>query len=286
MNEHKNEFWLLSRRNREVLVGGVIVSALIFLSIVGPRITPNDPYKMHIVDRLKPPVFMAGGTWTYPLGTDALGRDLLARVLGGLRVSVIIGLSTVVLIFMFGSALGMVSGYIGGRGDTFLMRLTDAQLSLPMIILAIAILGVTRPNMLNIILVLAISSWPIYARVTRGIVLGEREKEYVRAARIIGASTTRILIKYIAPNILPPVALVALLDIARMIIFEAILGFLGLSIQPPEPSFGNIIADARKYLVNAWWIATLPGVVLCILLISINMLGSGLEKVRKMTLEG
>lgn len=286
MNEHKNEFWLLSRRNREVLVGGVIVSALIFLSIVGPRITPNDPYKMHIVDRLKPPVFMAGGTWMYPLGTDALGRDLLARVLGGLRVSVIIGLSTVVLIFMFGSALGMVSGYIGGRGDTFLMRLTDAQLSLPMIILAIAILGVTRPNMLNIILVLAISSWPIYARVTRGIVLGEREKEYVRAARIIGASTTRILIKYIAPNILPPVALVALLDIARMIIFEAILGFLGLSIQPPEPSFGNIIADARKYLVNAWWIATLPGVVLCILLISINMLGSGLEKVRKMTLEG
>jgi len=284
MNGYKSEFWRLSIRNKEVLVGGIILLVLVLLSIVGPYLTPNSPYKMHIVDRLKPPVFMAGGTWKYPLGTDALGRDLLARVLGGLRVSIIIGFSSVVLIFTFGSALGMISGYMGGRGDTFLMRFTDAQLSLPMIILAIAILGVTRPNMLNIILVLAISSWPIYARVTRGIVLGEREKEYVRAAKIIGASGGRIIIKYIAPSILPPVALVALLDIARMIIFEAILGFLGLSIQPPEPSFGNIISDARKYLVNAWWIATMPGIVLCILLISINMLGSGLEKVRKMTL--
>jgi len=285
MIKSNSQFWNLSLRNPGIIIGGAIFFLLIISSIIGPRLTPHDAYKMNIMDRLKPPVFIAGGTWEHPLGTDALGRDLLARVLGGMRVSLIIGLSTVILIFLFGSALGMISGYYGGMVDTIQMRITDAQLSLPLIVLAIAILGVTRPNIFSIILVLAISSWPIYARVCRGVVLGEREKEYVRAAKIIGASGARIIIRYIAPGLLPSVALVAVLDIARMIIFEAILGFLGLSIQPPQPSFGNIISDGRKYLVNAWWIATMPGVVLSLLLISINMIGSGLEKVRKTILE-
>ena len=281
----KNPFWNLAIRNPGVVIGGIIFFVLLVSSIIGPNLTPYDAYKMNIRDRLKPPVFLEGGTWDHPLGTDALGRDLLARVLGGLRVSLIIGFSTVILIFLFGSALGMIAGYSGGIVDTIQMRITDTQLSLPLIVLAIAILGVTRPNMYSIILVLAISSWPIYARVTRGIVLGERDKEYVRAAKIIGASGARIIMRYIAPGILPSVALVAVLDIARMIIFEAILGFLGLSIQPPQPSFGNIISDGRKYLVNAWWIATMPGVVLSVLLISINMIGSGFEKVRKTVIE-
>jgi peptide/nickel transport system permease protein len=285
MVKFKNPFWNLAIKNPGVVIGGIIFLVLFVSSIIGPNLTPYDAYKMNIRDRLKPPVFLEGGTWDHPLGTDALGRDLLARVLGGLRVSLIIGFSTVILIFLFGSALGMIAGYSGGIVDTIQMRITDTQLSLPLIVLAIAILGVTRPNMYSIILVLAISSWPIYARVTRGIVLGERDKEYVRAAKIIGASGARIIMRYIAPGILPSVALVAVLDIARMIIFEAILGFLGLSIQPPQPSFGNIISDGRKYLVNAWWIATMPGVVLCILLNSINIIGSRFEKVRKTVIE-
>ncbi len=281
----KSPFLTLAARNVSVLLGLSIFLLLLAASIAGPTLLPHDAYKMNVMDRLRPPVFIEGGTWDHPLGTDGLGRDLLARVLSGLRVSLVIGFSTVVLIFVFGSTLGMASGFYGGVADTIQMRITDAQLSLPMIVLAIAILGVTRPNTFSIILVLAISSWPIYARVTRGIVLGEREKEYVRAARIIGASGPRIILRYIAPGILPSVALVAILDIARMIIFEAILGFLGLSIQPPQPSFGNIIADGRKYLVNAWWIATMPGVVLSMLLVSINMVGSGLERVRKTIIE-
>jgi len=285
MAKLKNPFWHLVIRNPGVVIGSIIFCTLVLFSIIGPNLTPHDAYKMNIRDRLKPPVFMEEGTWEHPLGTDALGRDLLARILGGLRVSLIIGFSTVILIFSFGSALGMIAGYSGGIVDTIQMRITDAQLSLPLIVLAIAILGVTRPNLYSIILVLSVSSWPIYARVTRGIVLGERDKEYVRAAKIIGASGVRIIMRYIAPGILPSVALVAVLDIARMIIFEAILGFLGLSIQPPQPSFGNIIADGRKYLVNAWWIATMPGVVLSVLLISINMIGSGFEKVRKTLIE-
>jgi peptide/nickel transport system permease protein len=276
-----NPFWNLALKNYSVVIGTLIFFSLVLSAIIGPNLTSHDAYKMNIRDRLKPPVFLEGGAWDHPLGTDALGRDLLARVLSGLRVSLIIGFSTVIIIFLFGSAFGMVAGYNGGIVDTIQMRITDTQLSLPLIVVAIAILGVTRPNIYSIILVLAISSWPIYARVTRGIVLGEREKEYVRAAKIIGASGTRIIMRYIAPGILPSIALVAVLDIARMIIFEAILGFLGLSIQPPQPSFGNIIADGRKYLVNAWWIATMPGVVLSVLLISINMIGSGFEKVRK-----
>jgi peptide/nickel transport system permease protein len=276
-----NPFWSLALKNYSVVIGTLIFFSLVLSAIIGPNLTSHDAYKMNIRDRLKPPVFLEGGAWDHPLGTDALGRDLLARVLSGLRVSLIIGFSTVIIIFLFGSAFGMVAGYNGGIVDTIQMRITDTQLSLPLIVVAIAILGVTRPNIYSIILVLAISSWPIYARVTRGIVLGEREKEYVRAAKIIGASGTRIIMRYIAPGILPSIALVAVLDIARMIIFEAILGFLGLSIQPPQPSFGNIIADGRKYLVNAWWIATMPGVVLSVLLISINMIGSGFEKVRK-----
>lgn len=280
-----NPFFKLAFKNISVIAGLAILLILLGASIAGPELLPHDPYKMNIMERLKPPIFISGGTWEHPLGTDALGRDLLARILSGLRVSLMIGFSTVVLIFIFGSALGMTSGYYGGIYDTIQMRITDAQLSLPMIVLAIAILGVTRPSMSSIILVLAISSWPIYARVTRGIVLGEREKEYVRAAKIIGASGPRIILRYIAPGILPSVALVAILDIARMIIFEAILGFLGLSIQPPQPSFGNIISDGRKYLVNAWWISTMPGVVLSLLLISINMVGTGLEKVRKTIIE-
>jgi peptide/nickel transport system permease protein len=285
MEGEKNLFLRMALKNKGVLTGAIFFLILITLSLIGPSITKHDPYEMNIAIRLKPPVFLNGGDWEYPLGTDALGRDLLARVLGGLRISLIIGFSSVILIFLFGSTLGMISGYSGGLVDTLLMRITDVQLSLPMIVLAIAILGVTRPNIFSITLVLALSSWPIYARVTRGSVLSEREKEYVRAAKIIGANSMRIITRYIAPGMLPAVALVAILDIARMIIFEAILGFLGLSIQPPTPSFGNIIADGRKYLVNAWWISTMPGVVLSILLVSINLIGSGFEKVRKKLIE-
>ena len=200
MFKTSNPFFRLAIKNSGVLTGGLVFLILVTASIIGPHITPHDAYKMNVMNRLKPPVFISGGSWDHPLGTDDLGRDLLARVLGGLRVSLIIGFSTVIAIFLFGSSLGMVSGYYGGFVDTIQMRITDAQLSLPMIVLAIAILGVTRPNMLSIVLVLAISSWPIYARVTRGILLGERNKEYVRAAKIIGASGPRIFDSVCGPG--------------------------------------------------------------------------------------
>jgi peptide/nickel transport system permease protein len=205
---------------------------------------------------------------------------MLLRCLIGLRYSLFIGVTTVVLMFLVGCTLGLLAGYKGGWWDTIIMRITDAQLSLPMIILAISILGVSTPTVTTIILVLALSGWPLYARVARGLAITERGKEYIRGLRVLGAGDLRIMLLFVAPNILPGIAFVAVLDVARMMIFEAILGFLGLGIQPPTPSFGTIISDSRKYLINAWWIATMPGLFLTLVLVSINLMGSALEKAR------
>jgi peptide/nickel transport system permease protein len=179
----------------------------------------------------------------------------------------------------------MFAGFFGGWLDIILMRLTDAQLSIPLIILAITILTVSRPTPAGVILVLSLSGWPTYSRVTRSMTLSERRKEYVRGAQILGASSFRIML-LMAPLILPPIAFVAVLDVARMMIYEAILGFIGIGVQPPIPTFGNIIADGRKYLINAWWIATMPGVLLFISLLSINLMGASLERARNRLYKG
>jgi peptide/nickel transport system permease protein len=181
---------------------------------------------------------------------------------------------------LVGAMVGLFAGYFGGRVDTVLMRLTDAQLSIPMIILAITILGVSRPTIPSIIMVLGLAGWPVYARVMRSTVMAERKKEYVRGAMVLGATDWRIMFTLILPLVLPPMAFVAVLDVARMMIFESVLGFLGLGVQPPTPTFGNIIADGRKYLMNAWWIATMPGVFLVLVLTSINLMGAALERAR------
>jgi peptide/nickel transport system permease protein len=205
---------------------------------------------------------------------------MLVRSFIGLRYSLLIGVTTVLIMFSIGCTLGIIAGFKGGLTSSSIMRLTDAQLSIPMIILAITILGVARPNIYSVTLVLALAGWPLYARVARSIAMSERGREFVRGARVLGASDWRIMITLIAPSVLPPIAFVAVLDIARIIIFEAILGFLGLGIQPPTPTFGNVIADARKYLINHWWIATIPGGFLLVLLTSINLMGASLERAR------
>jgi peptide/nickel transport system permease protein len=166
------------------------------------------------------------------------------------------------------------------------MRLTDAQLAVPVVLLAITILGVTRPNFFTVVAVLVLAGWPTYARVTRSVALAERQREYVRGARILGASNLRIMVVMIAPNILPPVAFVAVLDIARMMIFEALFGFIGIGIQPPTPTFGNIIADGAKYIVNYWWIPTMPGLFLMVALLSLNLMGAALERARNRIFAG
>lgn len=262
-------------------VGFWVFTILLVASLVWPEISDISATKMVVKDKFIPPVFLGDNwTWLHPLGTDQLGRDMLMRCLVGLRYSLMIGIITVILMFLVGCGLGLLAGFKGKWWDTIIMRVTDAQLSLPMIILAITILGISKPTVPTIILVLGLSGWPLYARVARSAAVTEREKEYVRGLRVVGAGDWRILLLFAAPNILPPIAFVAVLDIARMMIFEAILGFLGLGIQPPTPSFGSIIADSRKYLINAWWIATSPGVFLAVALTAINLMGASLEKAR------
>ena len=274
-------------RTRGFWIGLIVILSLLLLSLIYPEVSSLNPMKMNVKEKFLPPLFMGEGwTWAHPLGTDQLGRDLLLRCLIGLRYSLLIGVSTVVLMFVVGCSLGIIAGFKGGWIDTIIMRITDAQLSIPMIILAIAILGVSRPSVLAIIIVLGLSGWPLYARVARSVTQAERGKEFVRAARVLGASDWRIILLLIAPNVLPPIAFVAVLDIARMMIFEAVLGFLGLGLQPPTPSFGTIIADGRKYLINAWWIATSPGAFLAVALTSINLVGAALERARNRVYSG
>lgn len=278
--------WRAAVAQTEFKIGLALLVILMISAIVYPLLVSFSATTMNISAKFLPPVFLEGGTWQHPLGTDQLGRDLLLRALVGLRNALAISLSAVTMILVIGSTVGMVAGYFGGWVDTVLMRLTDAQLAIPLIILAVTILTVSRPTPLLVILVLGLSSWPAYARIIRSVMLGERRREYVRGAKILGASDMRVIFLLIAPNILPPVLFVAVLEIARMMIFEAILGFIGIGVQPPTPTFGNIIADGRSYLINAWWIATMPGAFLFATLLSINLIGACVERARDMILRG
>ncbi len=273
--------WRRAAASSEFRIGLTLFLLLALAAIVYPEVSGIDPTHMNVRARLLAPV-LVGDHWStaHPLGTDQIGRDMLVRCLVGLRYSFAIGVATVALMLAVGCTLGLLAGYYGGWLDTIIMRLTDAQLSIPMIILAITVLGVSRPTIPAIVLVLGLSSWPVYARVMRSVTMNERGREYVRAAHIMGASDWRIMAGLIAPLVLPPIVFVSVLDIARMMIFESILGFIGLGVQPPTPTFGNIIADGRKYLLDAWWIATIPGVFLGLTLTSINLMGASLERAR------
>ena len=276
----------LAWRAADFRIGLAVFAFLILASLLGASVLGLSATKMDVANRFAPPIFMEGGTWKHILGTDQLGRDLLIRSLIGLRNALLIGTISTIGMFILGSVIGLVAGYFGKTVDLILMRVTDAQMAIPVIILAITILGVSRPNPVTIILVLVLAGWPAYARVVRSVTMSERRKEYVRASTILGASSIRIMLQQIAPNILPPVAFVALLDVARMMVFEAIFGFIGIGIQPPTPTFGTIIADGTKYLLNAWWITTIPGLLLALCLCSINLMGGALERARNTLLRG
>jgi peptide/nickel transport system permease protein len=269
---------LLALQSPWLRLGGAVFGLLVLLACFYPSFGPADGMAMDVSNRLLPPAGLEGGAWLHPLGTDQLGRDLLARSLVGMRYSLLIGVSAMLLTFVIGSAIGIFAGFKAGWAGLLLMRLADAQLSIPAVVLAVTVLGVARPSVPLIVLVLALAGWPMYARVTRSVALAERNRESVRAARVLGASDLRIMFTLIVPVVLPPVAFVALLDLARLMIFEALLSFIGLGLQPPLPSFGNIIADGRKYLLNAWWVATVPGALLVLLLLSVNMMGTALER--------
>lgn len=266
--------------NWSAFIGSVMVFIVAVVAVAAPILAPYDPALQNVKVAFTPPMWEEGGSSAHILGTDGLGRDLLSRIMYGLRTSLIISLCSVMLLLTIGVSIGLISGYYGGGFlDTLLMRITDVQMALPFIVLAITILAVLEPTIPVLIFVLALVQWPLYARVIRGIVLVERGADYVLAAKAMGASDSRILIRYLLRNILIAVLILSTLDMAALMIGEATLSFIGLGVQPPTPSLGNIMADGRLKLALYWWITTLPGVVIFFTILGLNLLGDGMQMI-------
>jgi peptide/nickel transport system permease protein len=264
-------------RRRTALAGLVIVVLAGLAAALAPVVTPFDPLEQDIAKRLTPPGSRDETGRLHPLGTDQLGRDILARIVYGSRIAMLVGLAAVAISGLAGLAIGLVSGYVGGRVDDLFMRLGDVQLAFPFILLAIAVIGVLGPSLRNIVIVIGVSSWVVYARVVRSEVLSIREREFVHAAHALGGGGGRIVVRHILPNTLAPWLVVATLDMARVIVIESALSFLGLGVQPPTPTWGGMLADGRLYLATAWWLATFPGIAILVTVLGINLLGDGLR---------
>jgi peptide/nickel transport system permease protein len=263
--------WTQLRRNRAALVGLVIVAILVVTAILAPFLAPYNPYTVALDQRLLPP----GGA--HPLGTDELGRDILSRLIYGARVALWVGVVTVLLAGTIGITGGLVAGYLGGRWDAVIMRLVDVFLAFPVIILAIAIVAVRGPGLTNVLIALGLVYWTTYARVSRGTVLLLREEEYTWAARTLGASPTRIMVRHLLPNAIAPLVVLASLGMGNAILAEAALSFLGLGIQPPEASWGSMLNTGMQFLRDASYLSTFPGLAIFVTVLGFNLLGDGLR---------
>ncbi|PYM14627.1 MAG: peptide ABC transporter permease [Candidatus Rokuibacteriota bacterium] len=247
-------------------------------ALTAPWLSPFDPIWQDIGERrLKPPGFRDEAGRVHLLGTDHLGRDVLARVIHGAQPALLVGVAAVAISGVLGMAAGLTSGYFGGRIDDVLMRLADIQLAFPFILLAIAVIGVLGPSLGTIIAVIGVSSWVVYARVVRGAVLSLREREFVQAALALGSGDGRVVLRHVLPNVFTPWLVVATLDMARVIVIESALSFLGLGVQPPTPTWGGMLADGRVYISTAWWLATFPGLAILFTVLGINLFGDGLR---------
>jgi peptide/nickel transport system permease protein len=264
-------------RNWVVLFGALVVTAAAILAILAPAVAPTDPIKNSLLDRLTPPMWAEGGSARHPLGTDTLGRDVASRLLYGARVSLIVGFTAVVIGGAVGVLLGTLAGYYRGWLDDVLMRIGDVQLAFPLLVLAIGVLSVLGASVLNVILVLGVSGWVQYARIVRGETLSLTQREFVEAARALGAADREIVWRHVLPNVLPPVTVVATFSVARVIIAEASLSFLGLGIPPPAPSWGAMLDEGRNYITTGWWLALFPGVAILLLVLGINLVGDWLR---------
>jgi peptide/nickel transport system permease protein len=258
-------------------------------ALLAPLIAPRDPTDQSLLLRLKPPIWLPDAEGAYLLGTDEVGRDILSRMIYGARVSLSVGLVGVLIGSILGTVLGMLAGYFSGPVDEIIMLLADMQLAFPFILLAIAIIAVLGPDPAGaipwkLIVIVGISGWMTYARVCRGVVLTLKEREFVQSVRALGGSDNRILFRHILPNILSPVIVLATLDLARLIILESTLSFLGLGVQPPAPSWGGMLGQGRQYLDTAWWLSTFPGLAIMLTTLAISRGGDWLRDVLDPTL--
>jgi peptide/nickel transport system permease protein len=261
------------------LLGGAIVLLFILAAIFAPYITTHDPELGSLRTRLKPPVVQEGSVAEFPLGTDAQGRDLLTRIIFGARVSLAVGILTVAISVAVGLILGALAGYYRGWLDTGLSRFADLLMAFPFLIFAIAMMAFIGPGFGNLILALTFKGWVEFFRLVRGEMLSEKTKEYVEAARALGRSHPAIITTEILPNILQSVFVVGTLRMGFFIVTEASLSFLGLGIQPPTPAWGSMVAAGRDVILTAWWVSTLPGLAIVLLVLSLNLFGEGLRDI-------
>jgi peptide/nickel transport system permease protein len=259
-----------------VVISGLIVLAVIVCGVAAPLVAPFDPLAQHFTDVLKPPGTV-GPDGTYWLGTDPLGRDLLSRIIYGARISLLVGVLTVAVRGTLGVAIGLIGGFYGGKVDDVLMRIADIQLTLPFLIVAIAVLVVLGPGLMNLIIVLGLTGWVDFGRVVRSEVLSIRERDYVDAARNLGASNSYILRRHVLPNTTSVILVIATLQIASVIIAEASLSFLGIGVPALTPTWGKEISEGRDYAAIAWWLPTFPGLAIFATVLAINILGDYLR---------
>ncbi|MEM1066078.1 MAG: ABC transporter permease [Pseudomonadota bacterium] len=270
-------YWADLRGDTVGMIGVVSLGLLFLIAIFAPLIAPYDPAAQNIIARLKPPVWLPGGSWEHILGTDHLGRDVLSRLLNGSRISLFVGFATVLLAGSFGVMMGLISGYAGGKTDQFITAVTDTQVAFPGLLLALLILAVIGPSTVTVIVVLALNGWMVYARITRSVVLGLRQTAFVEAAEILGCRTHRILIRHLLPNLAAPLLTIGTLEFARIVLAEAALSFLGLGVQPPATSWGLDVAQGKDYMFRAWWLVTFPGLAIAFTVLAINLVASWLR---------
>jgi len=276
-----------ARRTRHLaLAGAAFVLAFAVMATAAPWLAPQDPLRQSLRARLVPPTLEAPDGRAHLLGTDHLGRDVLSRTIYGARVSLAVGLAAVVVGGLVGAALGIVAGFRGGWADAVIMTLADAQLAFPFILLAIGIIAVLGPSFLTLIVVIGLSGWVAYARILRAQVLTLRARDFVDAIQALGGSPGRIVLRHILPNVLSSLVVVATLELARAVVLEATLSFLGLGVQPPTPSWGGMIQEGREYLDTAWWISTVPGLVLLLTSLVVSRTGDWLRDLLDPTLRG
>lgn len=270
----------LTRRPRkrfsgDGIVGGALLAIVILAALISPWLPLPDPLTNSLAEMFQPPGTATAGA-THWLGTDQLGRDLLSRILSGTRLSLMVVLLAAAIAAVIGTLLGMVAGYVGGWVDATIMRLMDIQLAVPFILLILLVMALFGTTLENIIIIMGVTSWAIYARVARAKTLEIRELEYIEAVRGMGFSTPRILLRHVLPNLATPLIVLLTLDIPRLIVLEASIGFLGMGIQPPTPTLGNLIGEGRSYMLLAQWLVLYPGLVIAALVIGCNLLGDSL----------
>ena len=273
---------LLQRRvfgHKGLMIGAALLATIVLAAVLAPLIAPYDPYVQDLARRLIPPIWHPQGTWTHVLGTDNLGRDYLARVIYGARISLLIGIAVMVISGLIGSALGLAAGYFGGRVDMAVTFIVTVRLAMPLILVALAVVATVGGSLWVVIMVLGLLKWDRFAVVMRAATQQVRSLDYVAAAEATGASTGRIIVGEVLPNVLPHLVVVASVEAASAILLEAALSFLGLGVQPPLPSWGLMIAEAKTYMFFSFWLIAIPGTALAVLVLAINMVGDGIRDV-------